>query len=375
MTVVVSEVGSQSGAYHERTERDIVLSPRSDLIPPPHVYTRWNPYRRFNVGHSSGTGTAGQTANGPEMGTYSAWGLGYTVTNVSVQHASTAVALSRLVDAWKNSDVNLGVSIGEGKESLGMVASSLRSLAQSAIAIRRGDIGGAVRHFKNPVPRSARRRAARRLSQGDLSGSWLALNLGWAPMISDIYAATQFVRYAGGYAKIASKWAKGTASATVQTVNGMGGKVDKAEARRRYVTVIRTPPTEYQRLGLTNPALVAWELVPFSFVVDYFLPIGDVINAMSVLQMNNSNVKTFQQDRAMILASYPARPKGSWMGGLWAMTAFGPTRFWWSDYNRQVASLSTKFVASTITTELPTSLKKVANMAALLHQSLLSLRK
>lgn len=30
-----------------------------------------------------------------------------------------------------------------------------------------------------------------------------------------------------------------------------------------------------QQLGLTNPAQLAWELVPFSFVVDWFIPVGD----------------------------------------------------------------------------------------------------
>jgi hypothetical protein len=33
-------------------------------------------------------------------------------------------------------------------------------------------------------------------------------------------------------------------------------------------------------LGLTNPLNVAWELVPFSFVVDWFIPIGDFFNGL-----------------------------------------------------------------------------------------------
>lgn len=36
------------------------------------------------------------------------------------------------------------------------------------------------------------------------------------------------------------------------------------------------------KVGLTNPLSVAWELVPFSFVVDWFLPIGKYIDAMDV---------------------------------------------------------------------------------------------
>lgn len=35
------------------------------------------------------------------------------------------------------------------------------------------------------------------------------------------------------------------------------------------------------QLGLMNPLALAWELVTFSFVIDWFLPIGPVLNAMS----------------------------------------------------------------------------------------------
>lgn len=36
------------------------------------------------------------------------------------------------------------------------------------------------------------------------------------------------------------------------------------------------------KVGLTNPLSVAWELIPFSFVVDWFLPIGKYLDALDV---------------------------------------------------------------------------------------------
>jgi hypothetical protein len=36
-------------------------------------------------------------------------------------------------------------------------------------------------------------------------------------------------------------------------------------------------------LGLVNPAEIAWEVVPYSFVVDWFLPIGSYISAWGVI--------------------------------------------------------------------------------------------
>jgi hypothetical protein len=37
-------------------------------------------------------------------------------------------------------------------------------------------------------------------------------------------------------------------------------------------------------LGLTNPIAVAWELVPFSFAVDWFLPVGNTLSALTAGQ-------------------------------------------------------------------------------------------
>jgi hypothetical protein len=34
-------------------------------------------------------------------------------------------------------------------------------------------------------------------------------------------------------------------------------------------------------LGVANPASIAWELVPYSFVVDWFVPVGNTLEAMT----------------------------------------------------------------------------------------------
>jgi hypothetical protein len=51
----------------------------------------------------------------------------------------------------------------------------------------------------------------------------------------------------------------------------------------RYVVYYQVNYPEmpsYTALGLTNPALLAWELVPFSFVLDWLLPIGDWLSSL-----------------------------------------------------------------------------------------------
>lgn len=35
-----------------------------------------------------------------------------------------------------------------------------------------------------------------------------------------------------------------------------------------------------QQLGVTNPLLLAWELVPYSFIADWFIPVGDYLQSL-----------------------------------------------------------------------------------------------
>lgn len=364
-------VGSKTtGTYFERFEGTRVLSPRSDLLVPPYAYTRDNNYDWFRESYQGPMVTWSKYADmRPPHYTNSSWTCN-TVSNIGASYPSTVSTLSKLVDKWKNSDVNIGVSLGEGKESLSMIASSLVGIAQSARSIKRGDLGGAIRHLQHPVPRRARRKAAKRLSQGDVSGSWLALNLGWAPMISDIYAMSEYLKDQGGYAKVSSGWDKGVATALT------AGKFTKRECKQRYVCKVRTPPSEYDRLGLTNPAVIAWELVPLSFVADYFLPIGDFVNALTALRIDAPSF--LLEKRLEVRVTHPGPVKGKQFGscpGNIAIATQPGQIYSFRMYSRTKTTVVQQLVAASISVDVPSSLKRLSNLAALAHQSILNLRK
>lgn len=125
-----------------------------------------------------------------------------------------------------------------------------------------------------------------------LSDTWLEYSYGWKPLLRDVYdhaaAAAEFM------VEHQSK---------VRTV--------KARANcERYTSYVQIPVNDqvkrtfygYSKIsgeigisysipngavniatafGLQNPLEVIWELVPFSFVADWFLPIGDSLRALS----------------------------------------------------------------------------------------------
>jgi len=71
-----------------------------------------------------------------------------------------------------------------------------------------------------------------------------------------------------------------------------------------------------QMLGLTNPEMVMWELLPYSFVADWFIPIGDWMEARALVQGLKGTFIT--ADKKLGLAFPPtskyftAQPRGNY---------------------------------------------------------------
>lgn len=192
--------------------------------------------------------------------------------------------LPRLLGKWRESDFNLGVTLGEGKESIALMTDRLRSVSSAALAISKRDLGGTLRHL-GKVPKSHRRRAQKHLDTGDVSSAFLELNLGWAPLISDCYALAGMVKVDPTEFVIRT-------SKTLQRRSGTaaGGGIPASRVivrkndRTRYVKIVVTSqPSMPERLGLKNVAGIVWGLTTCSFVADYVLPIGASIDSLYAL--------------------------------------------------------------------------------------------
>lgn len=189
--------------------------------------------------------------------------------------------LPSLVDQWRNTNFNLGVTLGEGKESAILIADAIRAIAQSIMAMRRGNFGDAMRHLWYRIPRSARRRARRRLDRMEWEDAFLEMQYGWRPMIQDVYDASQYLRTESrkGVLRSSKTFKRRDDLDAYPSYDGF--QVSGYREKRLHVKlVVANPPTEFQRLGLDNPALIAWELVSLSFVVDWFSPISSFLESV-----------------------------------------------------------------------------------------------
>lgn len=131
-------------------------------------------------------------------------------------------------------------------------------------------------------------RDSRALVRGSKSVSalWLEYHFGWSPLLSDIYGALE-VQAGGSPVYVNTKF---HAMATVSgNYNDAYPPYQLTESQHwdcgvRYQCEARVKSAELLKLsqvGLVNPLSVAWEVVPFSFVIDWFVPVGRFLESMT----------------------------------------------------------------------------------------------
>ncbi len=245
-----------------------------------------NPYS-LSLGHhvNGGPVTMSDKASDGQEWIVDAATLGGDVAIPLPAQPDDSAVLSKLLEKWRGTEANFAVSAAEGRESYQMMTNRLVSIGRAAREIRRFNLGAAVRHLSS-VPRNRKRKAQRKLDTGDLSGTWLELRYGWLPLYSDIHAASKLISDKG--MKPMKRTIRTSASVYGQHTRSNSppsdGQKDIEHVLNRYrhsvkVTVSSNPSLP-ERLGLTDPLTVAWELVPFSFVADWFLPIQSTLQSI-----------------------------------------------------------------------------------------------
>jgi hypothetical protein len=118
----------------------------------------------------------------------------------------------------------------------------------------------------------------------------LELQYGWKPLLQDIHGAcTELDRTEqdlkdSAYRVTVAKKVREDSKQIVTSSSWTGYKDFRRHMQMCKVRLDYVPDNieliRLSSLGLTNPAMIAWELMPFSFIVDWALPIGNWINAL-----------------------------------------------------------------------------------------------
>jgi hypothetical protein len=216
--------------------------------------------------------------------------LGYTTLvdsrwnnlNNSVSNRALAKFVSSAQD---NASAQLGETLGEWGQSRDMLAARFTQLAGIARSIKRRDWKGLQSWMgKNMTRRERRSLKDSSKSQANL---WMEFHLGWEPLIGDIYGALEALKRdpsprrcrgkasANGNYEIVSTFA--TSKQTQKVGYGPGCVV------QGKVHVVNPNIALLASLGLINPAGIAWALMPYSFVIDWFVNVAEFTQGLDGL--------------------------------------------------------------------------------------------
>lgn len=178
---------------------------------------------------------------------------------------------------WE-SPIDLGVSLGEYRETANLVAGSMVKAAQFYRDVRKHPFKLAKDvvsgYTKNP---SAAAKAA--------ANAWLGYSYAVKPLMRDCWGAVEALTKGLGadvpvhVVRVSHRDAlNGDASYRGEYTVHITGSV---KGSGRMIFFVDNPFTfTLDQLGVTNPFSLAWELIPYSFVVDWFLPVGDMLRSV-----------------------------------------------------------------------------------------------
>lgn len=230
-------------------------------------------------------------------------------------------------DLNKRVQVNGGVILAELKETIGLLGTAVLTILRLGRAIKScrlkeavkiiAEYSGSEKNLSGLLDRRRtnvlrKRRGAKPLSKADYAANaWLELNFGWLPIIDDVVSLCNYIdglidsdsaeetlfsfsgymkyQYAGSHVprpevtELNKEWENSLSNATSTVWD-----YDACEGISTFKVGINTtwkPESSIlnilNSIGLANPAAVAWEIVPFSFVVDWFIPINRWLESLS----------------------------------------------------------------------------------------------
>lgn len=177
------------------------------------------------------------------------------------------------------------LNLAELESSLVMAANRCRQIVDICTSLRKGRVGSAYGMASGLYGASVReaetwkKRAVKR--KQSLSNAYLETAFGWQPIAEDLQNIANVLQADFGQGPV-----QGRAAESVPFHSKDGGKnISGAVVTRSELggVVVVTNPNLFlaNQLGMINVGVVAWDLVPGSFMVDWFLPVGKFLRSLS----------------------------------------------------------------------------------------------
>jgi len=185
----------------------------------------------------------------------------------------------------------------QGGVFVGELAQTIRQIRHPAMALRRG-----ISNYLKDVSKYGRKLRRARDMHRMVTGTYLEYTFGWQPLVSDLDAGAEVladlitdvrnrdvktvaVKGSDHQAKEDSDWYLVISNSSPCVVEGRGKRTHTTSVRylASYLLEPSTRKSVMTKIGLNlaNFIPTLWELVPWSFVVDYFTNIGDCLTGLA----------------------------------------------------------------------------------------------
>lgn len=200
--------------------------------------------------------------------------------NAEAEATLAEAASQGLKEKLRGSSASLGVALAEAPDALALISGASARLIRGYKALRRGNLRGVAKELDVTTKRVRNAVTAKK----ELSSKWLALHFGWQPLIQDCYDAVNLLTSTPTIEELTATRTyrenrEGRPGPTYDWV--ANGSLEVGVRVRGTMRVTNPNLFLLERAGLLNPLTVAWELIPFSFLVDWFANIGGVLNSLT----------------------------------------------------------------------------------------------
>lgn len=265
----------------------------------------------------------------------------YRATTMGWSAQLYASAYTKFADAAREGGAEWGMNILTARESLKTLIQLASTSATVIAGIVKTHRAGITWLRKNPTAseravkiltkrrgrdlvRARTARDRKRISReiwtlDQVTSTLLAYRYGVAPLMSDIFKTAEilsspFEDKPSLVKRASMAWNGESVSPSVSTLRWKG---KESVALKASVSVSNPNLLLANRLGVINPAVWIWDKIPWSFVVDWWLPVGSFLNnlsAMAGLTLTGASITRERNWTSSIVYSWPYQVVGTGQG-------------------------------------------------------------
>jgi hypothetical protein len=250
---------------------------------PPSAKKEWHGYHSYTFGENQVILLQKDGGTVSLRGDYSGWRYGSPSNN------PTQDELNRLVDRLRNKmigEFDPSVALAGLGQNLDLIAGSATRIAKMYTRLRRGDVPGAAKALtRNTTTKMRKHRSTKPINNyKDLADAQLGLSYGIIPLLSDVQGAAEAIAHRTAYpferqVRVSLKrpiQVLPIANTVVQSLDA-----DDSYLRMCLIAKIKEELSVPYQLGLYSLPSTLYEALPWSFVVDWFIPVSTYLRTRS----------------------------------------------------------------------------------------------